>query len=208
MNRRAGAAGQAGGPASAFAVREGSVVCGKWTGIRIQVERALGAGANGAVYLVRTPKGRAAMKVCPNSADLALEWGLISRLGPRISVFPKPMLADDEAHPPHRSFYVMEWIEGSPLQDLLRAAGPPEWARLMEAVACGLADVHRLGYAFCDVKPENILVTPDTATGSSAIRFVDVGGVTEFGRSVRQFTPYYDRAFWGLGTRRADPAYD
>ncbi len=41
-----------------------------------------------------------------------------------------------------------------------------------------------------------------------SVRFVDVGGITPFGRSVRQFTPTVDRAFWGLGSRTADPLYD
>ncbi|MCL6593578.1 MAG: hypothetical protein K6T31_06345, partial [Alicyclobacillus sp.] len=41
-----------------------------------------------------------------------------------------------------------------------------------------------------------------------AVRLVDVGGVTPLGKAVRQFTLPCDRAAYGLGERRADPAYD
>jgi serine/threonine-protein kinase len=37
---------------------------------------------------------------------------------------------------------------------------------------------------------------------------VDFGGVTQKGRSVKQFTEIYDRGYWGSGSRIADEAYD
>ncbi|MBX5437018.1 MAG: phosphotransferase [Alicyclobacillaceae bacterium] len=197
--------GRAGASAAVPGLPPGTLLRGKWTGVQIQVERALGSGANGQVYLVRTPKGKAAMKVCPHAADVALEWGLLSQLSGRTDVLPKPMLADDEAGGEHRFFYIMEWIPGSPLDQLLRQGGDAVWCELLAAAAEGLASMHRLGHAFSDVKPENILVP---AEGKTLVRFVDVGGVTPFGRSVRQFTLHYDRAFWGLGSRRAEPGYD
>ena len=44
------------------------------------------------------------------------------------------------------------------------------------------------------------------ATGQ--VRFVDPGGVTPFGKAVRQFTPTTDGAFFGLCDRRASAEYD
>ena len=40
------------------------------------------------------------------------------------------------------------------------------------------------------------------------IRCIDVGGTTLRGRAIKEFTEFYDRGYWGLGTRKADPAYD
>ena len=28
------------------------------------------------------------------------------------------------------------------------------------------------------------------------------------GRAIKEFTEFYDRGYWGLGSRKADPAYD
>ena len=40
------------------------------------------------------------------------------------------------------------------------------------------------------------------------IRCIDVGGTTMKGRAIKEFTEFYDRGYWGLGSRKADPAYD
>ncbi|GGJ09023.1 hypothetical protein GCM10010885_17640 [Alicyclobacillus cellulosilyticus] len=178
-------------------------VTGRWTGERFWVERLLGAGANGEVYLVRTRRGRAAMKVSSLAGDIALEWSVMEALRGG-SYFPEPMLIDD-VEGAALYFYVMEWIPGRPLPARLTPADAGRMVKLVAHVAAGLGLLHQRGYAFCDLKPENVLwcdgFTPP-------LRFVDVGGVTPFGRSVRQFTPAVDRAFWDLGTRESDPAYD
>ncbi|WP_051663164.1 protein kinase domain-containing protein [Alicyclobacillus macrosporangiidus] len=180
----------------------GDWVVGKWTGEPFQVERPLGTGANGEVYLVRTRRGLAAVKVCSNASDIALEWAVLERLHRVSGTFPKPMWIDD--HGPSAFFYVMEWIRGTPLSQAAARLTGDAAAAVVRGIAEGLAELHAAGYAFCDLKPDNIVIAGDPPH----VRFVDAGGVTPFGRSVRQFTPYYDRAFWGLGTRRAEPSYD
>ncbi|MCL6637972.1 MAG: protein kinase family protein, partial [Alicyclobacillus sp.] len=92
----------------------GTWIQGKWTGRAVQIERKLGEGANGAVYLVQVPSGRAALKVCAQAADAAWEWGLLERLHPHLRLFPKPLWADDWE--PDGFFYVMEWIAGDGMQ--------------------------------------------------------------------------------------------
>ena len=42
----------------------------------------------------------------------------------------------------------------------------------------------------------------------SKIRCIDVGGTTIQGRAIKEFTEFYDRGYWGLGTRKAEPSYD
>lgn len=184
----------------------GGTVEGKWTKQVFLVERLLGQGANGSVYLVRTKRGLAAMKVCSRAEDIALEWGLLQDLQSE-SVFPKPMLIDDANKYNDLYFYVMEWIEGETLRDGLKRCDVTKFHLIATQILKGLSTLHAAGKAFCDVKPENILIST-TAAHSIEARFVDVGGVTLIGRAVRQYTPYFDRGFWGLGTRQADPAYD
>ncbi|QSO50592.1 phosphotransferase [Alicyclobacillus curvatus] len=177
----------------------------KWSGTPVVVEEMLGEGANGAVYRVRTPLGRAAMKVCTSSSDVAMEWSLLTSLGQGAKAFPKPMLIDDgPAEAPF--FYVMEWIPGIPLNQAIEHRDFGTVIGAFEAIILALTDLHAARYAFCDLKPENVMVVHEP--GGVAIRFVDVGGVTQFGRSVRQYTPLCDRAFFGVGTRKAEPSYD
>jgi serine/threonine-protein kinase len=64
--------------------------------------------------------------------------------------------------------------------------------------------LHKAGWVFGDLKPDNLIVTGPP----SKIRTIDVGGTTIQGRAIKEFTEFYDRGYWGLGTRKADPAYD
>ena len=62
------------------------------------------------------------------------------------------------------AYLVMELVEGEPLSDLLRRSGRLDTAttlRILGQTAAGLAEAHRAGMVHRDVKPGNILVTPD-----------------------------------------------
>ncbi len=61
-------------------------------------------------------------------------------------------------------FIVMEYIPGSDLKTLIKQRGrfSPEDALPLIIQACaGLGYAHRAGLVHCDVKPQNLLVTPD-----------------------------------------------
>lgn len=186
-------------------MRLGTRFTGKWSGIVVQVESLLGTGANGSVYLVRTPLGKAAMKVCATSADAAMEWSILTTLHEKgSSAFPKPMVLDD-GPPEAPFFYVMEWIPGEPFTAMLSQQNWNATYRAIARILEALSELHRAGYAFCDLKPENVLIIQ---SDGGQVRFVDVGGVTPFARSVRQFTPQCDRAYFGYGSRKSEPGYD
>ena len=57
---------------------------------------------------------------------------------------------------------------------------------------------------YSDLKPENLIVTGPPPK----IRCIDVGGTTIQGRAIKEFTEFYDRGYWGLGSRKAEPSYD
>lgn len=186
-------------------LQPGVFVTGKWTGIQLRIEKSLGRGANGEVYLVRSDQGFAAMKVANRAQDIALEWGVLAAIQPTPLFFPKPIFIDDDSSGKPLYFYVMEWIPGQSLDIVMKKHQEATLYEVMFQILSGLSHLHQAGYAFCDVKAQNVLVSERQGV---QVKFVDAGGVTQFGRSVRQFTPFSDRAFWGIGTRRAEASYD
>ncbi|MFB5190468.1 protein kinase domain-containing protein [Alicyclobacillus fastidiosus] len=184
----------------------GDRVIGKWSRQEWTVQAQLGVGANGAVYSVRGTDGALyAMKVCDDVGAVAFEWGLLEQLNATGFAFPKPHCIDDSATHPALYFYVMEQIEGRPLDQIWKKLSSDDMKRVLLGVGYGLRALHKSQHAFCDVKPQNLLVDVQS---NQCVRFVDVGGVTPFGRSVRQFTPTSDPAYWGFGERRACARYD
>src|SRR5215207_10004111 len=60
-------------------------------------------------------------------------------------------------------YIVMEYVEGETLRDVLRREGPlpPERAMSLSADICGALDFsHRNGIVHRDVKPGNVMITP------------------------------------------------
>jgi eukaryotic-like serine/threonine-protein kinase len=61
-------------------------------------------------------------------------------------------------------FIVMEYIPGTDLKTLIKKRGrfsPEEALPLLIQACAGIGYAHRAGLVHCDVKPQNILVTPD-----------------------------------------------
>ena len=183
----------------------GEVVEGKWSKQKITVMRKLGAGANGQVYLVKYNYQLFAMKIHERSNDIALEWGILEQMDHISTYFPEPVMIDDLRDRP-LYFYIMGLVNGKTLDNTLDMNDPSQIKNTLLQILSGLHELHKTNHAFCDIKPQNILLEQNH--NGSVVKFVDVGGVTPFGRSVRQFTPHYDRAFWGLGQRIADAHYD
>lgn len=69
-------------------------------------------------------------------------------------------VGEDEKHQP---FIVMEMVEGEDLKSLIRRNGPipvPHALSLTRQICAGVGHAHRAGIIHCDLKPQNILVTP------------------------------------------------
>ncbi len=96
---------------------------------------------------------------------------------------------DVEELPDGRAFIAMAFVDGETLKTRLeRAPVPPtEAARLMLQVAHGLAQAHHAGTVHRDVKPGNIMITPD---GSAKLldfgiaKFAGGGDLTRTGTTV------------------------
>jgi serine/threonine protein kinase len=185
----------------------GTVVQGKWNGKKYRLERLLGIGANGQVYLASLGRSVCALKFSSEAAELQGEANVLASLdetGRRRGRSPFLLDVDDYTMDGRdMPFFAMRYVPGSPVNAHLKRHGS-QWVgvigyRLLER----LAELHEAGWVFSDIKSDNVLVH-----GYGRVELVDFGGVTAIGRSVRQFTEIYDRGYWSAGSRTADPAYD
>jgi serine/threonine-protein kinase len=63
-----------------------------------------------------------------------------------------------------RLFIVMEYVPGTDLNETIRKKGPlplPQASRLFIQACAGIGYAHRAGLVHCDIKPHNMLITPD-----------------------------------------------
>jgi serine/threonine protein kinase, bacterial len=192
-------------------LQPGQTVVGRWNRQSYHVVRKIGEGANGEVYQVACDGRRLALKISAHATNIALEYHMLREMHRKVqglSLGPFVVEMDDFApedgsHSP-LFFYVMEYVEGIRVEEFLQRRGS-QWAGwLVLQLLSFLAHLHERGMAFGDLKGENLLVHPQ----KGALRVVDFGGVTPFGKGIRQFTAWYDRAYWGKGARQADEGYD
>ena len=185
----------------------GTTITGKWNKQSYHVLRKLGEGANGIVYLADFGGRLVALKISDNYTSIASEMNVLksfskvqgSSLGPYL-LHGDDWIRNAKSMP----FYVMEYIKGEELIQFTKNKGKGWIEVLVLQLLTSLHKMHREGWIFGDLKPENLLVT----LPEYKIRCVDVGGTTMIGRSVKEFTEFFDRGYWGLGSRKAEPSYD
>ncbi|WP_439330895.1 protein kinase domain-containing protein [Neobacillus piezotolerans] len=187
--------------------RPGAVIAGKWHRNEYVLVKELGNGANGVVYLVKKGNTEAALKISGNGVSITSEVNVLQSFAKARGHALGPLLldVDDWISPEGRfSFYVMEYIKGPGLQQFLSYKGR-EWMHVLLLQLLNDLDLlHKSGWVFGDLKPENLIVTGPPPR----IRCIDVGGTTKIGRAIKEYTEFYDRGYWGLGSRKAEPSYD
>src|SRR5690625_4632872 len=102
------------------------------------------------------------------------------------------------------SFYVMEYIQGETLTNFIKQNGTAWIGVFMFQLLDDLDKLHQSGWVFGDLKTENLLIEKSPAR----IRWIDVGGTTKVGRAIKEYTEFYDRGYWEVGSRRAEASYD
>lgn len=188
-------------------LRRGMVVTGKWKQGRYRIEKLLGEGANGKVYLVQRDRSWFALKVGSDAVDLQSEINVLQSIAKQKKQGQETFLFDvDDLYGPDGKeypFYIMRYVLGTTLADYLKQQGA-EWFPLVGLNLLGkLAKLHQAGWVFGDLKVENVLVAD-----YGHVELVDYGGVTAVGKGIRQFTEIYDRGYWNGGSRSADAKYD
>ncbi len=140
---------------------------------RYQVERLLGAGAMGNVYLARDPEFDRAVAI------KTVRYGSLpaDSLDTFLERFRNEARAAAKLHHPNvvqvfdvgeerdlGPYLVFEYVPGASLKHLLKQRGPlePEMVcRIADEVASALALAHGHGIIHRDIKPDNLLLTDD-----------------------------------------------
>ncbi len=180
---------------------------GKWHKRPYKLVKELGNGATGTVYLAQSPEGLVALKMGLNSMAITSEVNVLKHFSKVQGQVLGPSLIDvDDWVTPEGNipFYAMEYLKGQDLFTFIRGKGS-EWTGILMVQLLGDLDrLHQAGWAFGDLKPENLMIVGPPPR----VRWLDVGGTTLLGRSIKEYTEFYDRGYWGLGTRVAEPSYD
>lgn len=185
----------------------GTIIEGKWHHNRYTIIRELGSGANGMVYLAQLQTRKVALKMSDNGMSITSEVNVLKSFAKvqGSSLGPSLIDVDDWVSPKGKiSFYVMEYIKGPDLLTFIEQKGKSWTEVLVLQLLSDLHNLHQKGWVFGDLKPENLIVMGPPPR----IRCIDVGGTTLQGRAIKEFTEFYDRGYWGLGSRKAEPTYD
>ncbi|HEY2516624.1 MAG TPA: serine/threonine-protein kinase, partial [Polyangiaceae bacterium] len=141
---------------------------------RYAVERVLGQGGMGVVYLAHDldlARPVALKTITPQRAHSARLRHLLRREAAALATIRHPHVVQVHSFGPHRQgvFFAMEWVRGATLQELLdesrKSPVPVPIHRALRVILCvadGLAAVHTAGLVHCDVKPANIVIEEGT----------------------------------------------
>ena len=151
---------------------------------RYSLERELGRGGMGVVYLAREVRldRLVAIKILPpafaDRLELRERFLREARMAARLS-HPNivPIFAVDEAG--GFVFYAMAYVDGETLAHRVEARGPlapTEATRILREVAWALAYAHAQGVIHRDVKPENILL--EGSSGRALVADFGIARVT------------------------------
>lgn len=187
----------------------GTLITGKWNKNQYKIKSLLGTGANGTVYLALSKNGEIALKLSKDSTNITNEVNVLKKITKVQGSFLGPTFIDvDDYIDPYTKesyyFYVMEYVNGVSLPQFIERNGM-EWSSIFIIQLLSLlSKLHDKGYIFGDLKTDNLLVTKEPYK----IQWIDFGGVTQMGRAVKEFTEFFDRGYWGLGSRKAEVSYD
>jgi serine/threonine-protein kinase len=141
----------------------------KIIGDRYEILESLGSGGMAMVFRCRdlNLQREVALKVLRDTyvADPSFQSNFLqeARAAANLS-HPNIVTVFDFGHDENRLYIVMEYVAGTDLKSLIRRQGSLPIQRavsLMVKIAKGVGYAHRAGLVHCDLKPQNILITPD-----------------------------------------------
>ncbi|HZK28822.1 MAG TPA: protein kinase, partial [Clostridia bacterium] len=145
---------------------------------RYRIVRALGQGGMATVYLADDLKTGSQVAIKVMHEDLANDPEFVRRFSTEARAaasldHPNIVRVLDYGSHGGIRYIVQEYVEGSTLKDIIRRHGPIDYrlaAPLLIQIGLALEHAHRGEVIHRDIKPQNIMITPDM-----------VAKVTDFG---------------------------
>lgn len=135
---------------------------------RYEILEVLNAGGQGIVYRARDPMLQRDVAIKLGRKDVcaaSVEYSRILNEGALLARIHHPNLPTvyDSGVNEGRPYLVLELIDGIPLKDVVRSSPPTrkQVIRWMQEIASAVQASHQAGILHLDLKPENVLVTPD-----------------------------------------------
>jgi serine/threonine protein kinase len=154
---------------------------------RYQVLRLLGKGGMGAVYLAEHKVMRRQVAIKVMSRRYVANSAMVDRFHREINAaarlhHPNIVTAHDAEQVGQTHFLAMEYVEGETLKDYLTRRQPlaiADACELIRQAALGLQHAHEKGMIHRDIKPQNLMRTPDGRVkildfGLAALRLEEV----------------------------------
>jgi serine/threonine-protein kinase len=146
---------------------------GKWV-----VDRQIGRGGMGKVYLAHEEPGERVAAVKVLSAELAQEPGFLQRFEREIEILnrlshPNIVKFYESGAQDGSFFFAMEFVNGVSFEDILHAQGRVPWKEVLDAalqICPALKHAHDHGVIHRDLKPPNLMRTND-----GTIKLTDFG---------------------------------
>ena len=145
---------------------------------RYQLQERLGAGGMAMVYrahdltLERTVAIKILRKDFSNDSSFRQRFHQEAKAAANLS-HPNIVTVHDFGLYADQLFIIMEYVPGNDLKTLLKGRNrfnPAEALDLVIQACAGIGYAHRAGLVHCDIKPQNMLVTPD-----NRLKVVDFG---------------------------------
>jgi serine/threonine protein kinase len=136
---------------------------------RYEVEREIGKGGNARIFLAREPGGQAvALKILHPELLVSVAADRFLREIKLASQLNHPHIAHllDSGERDWLVYYVMTYVEGPTLRDMLTQRtrlSVPDTLRVADNLLDALEHAHAHGILHRDVKPENVVISPQGA---------------------------------------------
>ena len=136
---------------------------------RYELQEELGKGGMAVVYRARDRMLERLVAVKVLRQDYSKDPSFLERFRQEAKAaanlsHPNIVTVHDFGFDQGQLFIVMEYVPGTDLKTLIRRKGrftPDEALPLLIQACAGIGYAHRAGLVHCDVKPQNMLVTPD-----------------------------------------------